>query len=159
MTIYLLRHGLATHSTTGYGDQLITASILPESIPVIKKTAEYLLDKQTDLNYSSEFLRCRQTVEIISMITGKQFLFDKRLNEYNAESFEQFKIRLQSFLEDIKQKQVESLLICTHGAVIAGIKHLMINKKLNEENLLDFPIPGVLTVLNQGTIQEINFNT
>lgn len=157
-TIYLMRHGLATHSTIGYGDQIVTAQILPEAIPVINKTAAFLKDKPTNANISSEFLRCRQTAEIVTNITNKQFTFDKRLNEFYDESFLQLKNRLQDFLKDLEKKNYANVLLCTHGAVIAGIKHLLLKNSLEEENLLDFALPGVLTIIQNGAIQEIDFS-
>ena len=157
-TIYLMRHGLATHSTTGYGDTILTATILPEAIPVVKKIAEYLKDKPTNANFSSEFLRCKQTAKIVTDITNKQFEFDKRLNEFYDETFLQFKERLQNFIEDLEQKNVPHVLICTHGAVIAGLKHLLLRNTVLEENLLDFALPNVLTTIENGKIHEIDFS-
>lgn len=156
--IILMRHGLATYSTTGYGDKIFSATILPESIPSIEKTAEYVKKIPTDYNVSSEFLRCRQTVQIVSAMTKKQFVFDKRINEFNEETFSNFKERLQNFLDELLQKNVKNILICTHGAVIAGLKQLVLTNNFQEEQLLDFPIPGVLTILENDQIQEINFN-
>lgn len=156
-TVYLLRHGLATHSTNGYGDQIVTAQILPESIPIIKKMAEFLKDKPTDVNISSEFLRCKQTARMITNITNKQFEFDKRLNEFYEETFTQFKERLQNFLQEVGNKKYSSILICTHGAVIAGLKHLLLKNNLEEENLSDFALPNVLTIIQLRQIKEISF--
>lgn len=159
-TIYLLRHGLATHSKHGYGRKIIDATLLPEGIASTKKIAEYLKDKATDYNVSSEFIRCRETAEIIESITGKKFIFDKRLNENwnnSSETFEEFKKRMLDFVDEIRKSPYENILICTHGRVIAAIKNYIIIKEFNKSMVSDFPDCGTLAILKEKSFEVIDF--
>lgn len=160
-TFYLARHGLATHSKIGYGDKVYTAELLPEGILPIERMAEYLQNAPTDINVSSQLIRCRQTTEIISKKTGKEFIFDKRLNEYWPESIEpflSFHDRIQNFLEDIVQKETKSILICTHGSGIVAIKNFILRETFNESHLFDFSKTGTLVIIKNGKIETLDFN-
>lgn len=173
MNYYIFRHG-ETHTTkTGeeYGATIVTAEILPEGIPVIKRLANYLKDIPTDFNVRSEFARVKQTAEIISEITGKKFQKDKRLNDVMLppdsvnpkdypfiETYNDITKRVNGFLQDLDKKGYKNVLIGTHGGIIAAIKHLLIENKFEGDDLYDFPRPGVLTIIREGKIQEIDFN-
>jgi len=159
-SFYIFRHG-ETHATwtkTPYGEAVVSAEIIVEGIPAIKNTANYLKQVPSSFNASSELLRCRQTVEIVSEATGKIFVFDRRLNELINESFDVFKNRVMDFLKEIEIKNYENILVCTHGAVIAALKHLITKKRVEASELSDFPEPGVLTLIKDKKVQEINFN-
>ncbi|MEM7030344.1 MAG: histidine phosphatase family protein, partial [Chloroflexota bacterium] len=65
-TYYIFRHGLATHSKTGYGDDILTAEVLPEAIPKVKRLGQYLKDFEADYHVRSELIRCRQTADIVA---------------------------------------------------------------------------------------------
>ena len=164
---YIFRHGLATHSTTGYGDEIFSAHILPEGKKAIERMAEYLKNISTDFNVSSELIRCQETAEIVSRVTGKKFATDSRINEYSAEenysneSFEAFRQRLLTFLLELEQDEAkQTIIICTHGAVIAGIKHILTEGRFTTDSRFDFPAPGVLIIVKpDGTIKEMDFNT
>ena len=166
----IFRHGLATKSTTGYGEEIMSAPLLDEAIPVMEKLAEFLKTEVGDFQYSSEMLRCRQTAEIVTRVTGKEFSFDARLNEYNQEPFLQFADRVNDFLEDIiekadrfKQQRVGTqepvtIWICTHGAVVAGLKHLLMEGTFSQEYQLDYTQPGELLEIWKKNIQLHIFN-
>jgi broad specificity phosphatase PhoE len=155
---YVFRHALATKSEKGYGKEIFSAKILPEGVEPIKKIGRYLKKITTDYNVSSEFLRCRQTVEIISHINGKQFSFDARLSEYYLETFDELLQRVKEFLEEIESSTYKAVVICTHGAVIAILKNLIIKGKASESDLLDFPKTGVLIEIKGERIKEIDCN-
>ncbi|MBI2074742.1 MAG: histidine phosphatase family protein [Candidatus Levybacteria bacterium] len=155
---YIFRHALATHSKSGYGDKIISAEILPEAIAPIEKMANFFKNISSDYNVSSEYLRCRETAEIISEITNKNFIFDSRLNEFHQETFPQFKNKISSFLDDIKKKRYKNILICTHGAVIAGLKNFIVNGDFNANQLFDYSDCGVLEIIENGRVKKINFN-
>lgn len=159
-TFYIFRHGetFATKGGVGYGDKVLTAGILEEGIPTIKRMGEYLKTVETDYNVSSEINRCKQTAGIVSNITGKEFVLDKRLNEPYMESFQNVKDRLESFLQDIDGKNYHTILICTHGAIIGTLLGFFTTQFFAEENMYNFPLPGVLTIARGITIQQINFN-
>lgn len=156
---YIFRHGLATHSQDGYGDKILTAEILPEGIPAIQRLATYLETITTDYNVSSQLIRCRQTAEIVTAVTGKQFMFDKRLNELlDEESCAQLRQRVSDFAQEIKNSVYESILICTHGAVIAALRHLIVDGRFSGEDLGDFTEPGELLIIDKSQVEIKNFN-
>lgn len=166
----IFRHGIATHSTAGYGDQVLTAGLLPEAYPVIERLAKHLASIRSQLNFSSEILRCRQTAEIVTKHTGKFFRFDPRLNEYHGETFEQFATRVRSVLEDLvsdaddiaRKKNLPhgsaTLMICTHGAVIAAIKHFLLEDHFLQKDELDYTTPGQLMDVHGSDVSLLDFN-
>lgn len=138
---YLIRHGLATKKQH-YGKKILSAELLPEGILQVNKLAIALKNIPDSLNYSSEIKRCRQTVEIISHETGKQFVFDRRLNEFYHEKFSEFKHRTKSFLDELMKLNNENFLICTHGMVIAAIKNYLTKGKFTFKDRFDYPEAG-----------------
>ena len=157
-TIYLVRHGLATHSKRGYGKRKLTAPILPEGEAAIRRLAESLISVPDNFNISSEIIRCRQTSAIISEITGKQFTFDARLNEGNRETIMQIRQRALSFIQDVEKVPQKNIIICTHGVIIAAIKNLIITNKFVTRMMTDYPLPGELMIIDGNNVKMTNFN-
>ncbi len=167
---YILRHGetFATSTKTNYGNDFLTADIIPEGIPSIIKIGEFLRNVKSDYNISSKIKRCIETSKIVSDITGFKFSYDERLNDalfdlktqhLITEPFENFNKRINSFYEEIQGKNYKNIVICTHGCVIAALKSLILENKLEEIDLLKFPKPGVLTIIRDNKkIEEIDFN-
>ncbi len=157
---YIFRHGetFATKGHFGYGLNIYSASILDTGIPTIEKLAEYLKDIPSDYNVCSEFKRCRQTVAIVEKTTGKKFEYDAHLNEYILEPIWRFRKRVRHFIEDCEDKNYETVMICTHGAVMAALKHLLTTHKFKLRNLIDYPKPGILMIIEDGKLTEVNFN-
>ncbi|MBP9719180.1 MAG: histidine phosphatase family protein [Candidatus Levybacteria bacterium] len=162
-TYYIFRHGetFATKNGTGYGVRMLSAPILPEASPALTRLGAYLKNIPTDFNISSALKRCRQTVEIIGKESEKQFVFDKRLNDYFLESSGHFIKRLKSVLAEIEANDYQSIAICTHGACISTLISLLTAKKdmRVEYNFFKYPPPGVLTIIEGNNVQEVNFNT
>lgn len=159
-TLYLFRHGLATTSTQGYGDQIKSAGLLPEGVQQARRIGEFLKGIHSDTFYSSTYPRCTQTSDIISTITDITYQTDKRLNEYNEISFEDFVTNLRSFLHEISQKEAQNILICTHAADIIALKKLIFNEDLNVEDILsNDPPTGVLQIIHKTSLKEMDFNT
>ncbi|MEK9143493.1 MAG: histidine phosphatase family protein [Patescibacteria group bacterium] len=156
-TWYLFRHALATHSQSGYGDNILTATILPEGIPPIERMAEYIRGLPKSVNWSSELLRCGQTTNIITKITGRTFTTDARLNEYYNETFEVFRKRIASWLDGMMTLHPSIVLVCTHGAVIAGLKHLIIEGEFLESQSFDYPKCGQLLVVTRKRSAVLDF--
>ncbi len=184
---YITRHG-ETFVTRGqalnYGVRIFSADILGESREPLGKMGQYLKKVPTDFNASSQFKRCRQTVGIISEQSGKEFVFDKRLNEFFFELPYFFRRRVKHFLNEMDSKGYETVLICTHGAVInelikainpQAFKTLVMTpdpkgppvqveasrKAAQLENKVSFTkylSPGVLLTLTENSVSEINFN-
>lgn len=157
-TLYLFRHAKATGSDVGYGDKILTAEVTPEGIPPIGRMAEYLKTTGVSGNYCSELIRCRQTAKVITDTTGKEFVFDKRLIEYYDETFEEFVSRVKSFLKFLSGTVAANILVCTHGMVIAAMKHLILEGQFTLESELDYPKTGELWILQKSRVEAINFN-
>jgi len=157
-TFYIFRHALATKSDTGYGDEIETAGILPEGIPPIEKLAVFLQTITSDYNVSSGFLRCRQTSEIVSEITGKHFAFDKRLSEFYDETPGSFIDKVKNFLEEMERKKYKNIIICTHAAVIAVMIKMLMHRKIIPKDLYtNYPKPGMLLIIEDKKIEEKDF--
>ncbi len=157
-TYYLVRHGIATHSTHGYGKRKLTAPILPEAIPMIRRLAESLKAVGESINISSEIIRCRETSAIITEITGKKFTYDKRLNEDYHEMVGDIRDRVKAFLDVVIQAPQKNVIVCTHGIVISAIKNLLTRNKFVTSDYLDYPPTGTLMIIEGKEVRTINFN-
>lgn len=158
-TFYVFRHGetFASKNNVDYGKHQFTAEILPEGVPAVKRLGEYLKTVETDEQYTSEILRCVQTANIVTDITGKSFEKHSGLKEFLEASFVQFRDRVKRLISEF-QKTPGTYLLCTHGAVVSALKHLLITGKYEEENLMDYPKTGVLLIIKNGTIKTLDFN-
>lgn len=157
--LYLFRHGLATHSRRGYGKEIVTARILPEGTPPIKKIGEKLKKMQNCRYFSSEVSRCRETSEIISEITGNTFMYDRRLNEKYKETIGEVRTRVSHFLSDVSRYPQQNIIICTHGVILAAIKNLLLNGSFVTKHLTDFPMTGELMIISGKEKKILDFNT
>jgi len=163
MKLYIIRHGetFQTKNNIAYTpENWRTSPILPEGIPAIEAQAKYLKEVETDANYTSPIERCIQTVEIVSGFAGKNFLPNELLTEYAEweESFESLRERGQKFIKYLEEQHIESTVICTHGGIISAIKYLLVYGKYELKNLTDYPAPGIMTIIDGGKFEEINFN-
>lgn len=162
-TFYIFRHGITYFSKKGlpYGDKQLTAEILPEGVQAIERMAEHLGSLPIDHFYSSELLRCTQTAHIVSRVTHIPFETDARLNELTSiapESFNDSKERVEHFLKMVEESPDTSIAICTHGAIIAALKHLLTTGSYNLFNLMDYPKSGVLLTVEGKTVTSKDFN-
>lgn len=158
---YIFRHGetFATKAGTGYGLRIFSANILPEAEGPLKKIGNYLKDKKIDYSVSSQIKRCRQSAAIITGVTGNEFVFDRRLNEYFLEPYWYLKRRVASVVNEARAKKYQTVCICTHGAVIAALVHVLTPETTRRPfNIYNFPPPGVLVVVEGGKVTQINFN-
>lgn len=158
---YIFRHAqtFASKYFVDYEGDNFSTPILHEGKEAILKMANYLKDIPSDFNVSSPYLRCKQTVEIISQVTGKEFIFDDRIGEYYQIEYPDFRARVVDFLEELKKKNYQSVVICTHGAVISVLMHLLFDK-IPEQNIPfnEYKKTGVLVIIKDGNFQEIDFN-
>ena len=162
MNLFVFRHAETerTKLNIPYGDEIETASILPEGIKPTKKIAQYLKAKVKDNFYSSPYSRCIQTSEIVKKIIKVDFLLDKRLSEYRddlGETIKDLKNRTDDFLKEQAAKNT-TITVCTHGGVIAAIKNLIVKNDFKPEDLHDFPNPGVLVEIKDKNISYKDFN-
>lgn len=158
--IYIFRHGQtsATKNNRPYGWKIVHANILDEGKPALRRMANYLREIPSQQQFSSQFKRCQQTVTIIEEVTRKQFSFDKRLNELMIETFGHFKRRIRTFLQDIEKSEDQTVFICTHGGVIAGLTSFLSKGDFRREDVFYYPPPGVLIHCYQGKVELIDFN-
>ncbi len=159
-TYYIFRHGetFATKLKKWYGYRLYSAPILEEGKPSIIRLASYLKDIPSNYNVSSPFLRCRQTSEIVTQITGKNFTFDKRIREYGIELPIFFKRRVLNFLKEMESSNHQTIIICTHAIVIEMLIQYLTKGNISLKDRLVAPLPGVLTIIKNKQSEEINFN-
>lgn len=163
-TYYIFRHGdtYATKTKTAYNETIFTAEIIPESYDAIKRIGSVLSKESIDYFASSEIIRCRQTADMVSAITNIPYDVDKRLSEYDpdspyvAESTEQFVQRIVSFVEEMKQNTYQHIAICAHGSSSAAITNLLLYNSFTEEDFLEYPAPGVLWIVHNKKIKEID---
>lgn len=156
-TWHIFRHGLATHSRTGYGDRILTAEVLPEGIPPIRTIGKYLATVPYDFGARSELIRCRQTADIVTELTGRPFTVDTRLNEQIDESFEAVRDRVRAFVDEMNASPHQHIWICTHGAIIAALKHLVTTGTFTRANENDYTQPGELLVIQGGAASVMRF--
>jgi broad specificity phosphatase PhoE len=156
---YIFRHGetFYSKSRSSYPEDNFSVEILPEGILALERLAKYLKNISSDFNVSSEYKRCQQSIKIVSEISGLHFENDARLNEFNRETFEDLVKRLQSFVKDIEEKNYSTVIICTHGAVIAGLKNILTGSEYEKCEMVDYPRTGVLTCIENNKIEEIDF--
>jgi broad specificity phosphatase PhoE len=156
-----MRHGetFATKRNSGYGALVFIAPILKEGIPAIEAQAAFLNDIHTDYNVCSPVRRCKQTAKIVHDITGKRFHTDRKIREYFLETFGGFKNRIELFLTELDNSGIETVLIITHGAVIAALTHILARDSFHIAEMTDYPKPGVMRVIERGQqMKEIDFN-
>ena len=160
MTIYIFRHGMAVRPNESYGSRVLTAELLPEGIPPIQRLARYLTLAPSEYQACSEVLRCRQTAAIVTEATSKAFVIDPRLREYHQESFDEFSLRTKDFADEIQQAGYQNLMLCTHGAVIAALKHYLIDGKFSRRYETDYTQTGQLLIIHDNKSTEVlDFNT
>jgi broad specificity phosphatase PhoE len=158
-TFYIFRHGKAVADGEEYGENNQETKLLPEGIKTIGKLAKYISENVPESeNFSSTWPRCVESSSIVTEITGRNFNFDTRLTEFYEEDFQTFHERVSNFLNDILDSESRNFLICTHGAVIAAFKHLVLDGKVDRQELMDYPAPGDLLILGNGESKVEHFS-
>jgi broad specificity phosphatase PhoE len=156
--LYVMRHGLAIKPGLEYGENKLTAELLPEAVPVVQRLGAYLQDVPCDKFFVSPILRCQQTATIVQQQTGHSFMNDDRLREYHDEGWVALVARVDSFVKMLRQTQAEHVWVCTHGAVMGGLKNLLLRNKFEPDDDLDYPFPGSLQIFEGKTLTTIDFN-
>jgi broad specificity phosphatase PhoE len=162
MNYYIFRHAQTYFSKLDiqYNEHIETAEILPEGIPVIKRLAAYLKDIKTDKNFTSPYLRCRQTVDIISKEIGWKFDVDQRLHDHNRyiEPVSGMVGRIHNFFKEVEQKNYQNIAVCTHGYPISTLIQLATKGFVSEKELDSYPKTGVLSIIKNKKIETVDFN-
>lgn len=161
-TFYLFRHG-ATHFSKNkipYGDFEHSAEVLPEAIPSIEKIAKYLDASGVHIAQRSEFLRCAQTAKIIEDNSEIRFTPNPLLNEFTEYDFHTFKDRMVKLSAELTHVSDRSFALCTHGAVIAALKRILLfgQQAFQVQHLVFYPKTGVILKINDGQVEEVDFN-
>jgi broad specificity phosphatase PhoE len=156
--LFILRHGLAVKPGEEYGAKVLSAELLPEAIPVIERLGGYLTQFPCQRFLVSPVLRCQQTAAIVTQQTGQTFANDDRLREYHNESFAQLHHRVEMVAQELQSLAGETVWICTHGAVIGGLKNFLLKGKFEPGDELDYPFPGSLCLIENQTLTTIDFN-
>lgn len=160
-TFYIFRHGetFATKLKSFYWHRIYSAPILDEGKPALVRLGNFLKDKPSDVNFCSPFLRCRQTAEIVSKITGKEFKVDRRIREYEYFELPYFlKRRILNFLKEMESSKYNSVMICSHAIIISLMIQYLTQGNIRLTNRIIAPLPGVLTIIKNGKAETINFN-
>jgi len=160
-TYYIFRHGetFATKKGNGiYWLKIFSAPILEEGKPSLLKLAKYLKNVPSDFNVASPFLRCQQTAELVTSITGKKFDSDARIREYTLELPWRFKRRVLHFMQDMEKSEYQHIVICTHSIVIEMLVQYLLKGKIHLRERIISPLPGVLTIVANKKSEVINFN-
>ncbi len=132
--------------------------------------------KKIELIFCSEFLRARETAEIINKVLGAKIKFDKRVNEFKAgrefegkttrfyldkeagnkynfktkdgESWNELVERLSEFLNSLKKKKYECVLVVSHEWPIMAAREAVFklsnyearNSRVGNCELLEFEL-------------------
>ncbi len=159
---FIFRHAETFPSkySVPYEKDNFNAPILYEGKDATLNLANYFKNIPSDFNVSSSYKRCRETVKIITQITGKKFIFDSRIGEFYQIEYEKFKKRIKDFVRDIKKKGYQSVIICTHGAVMSLLVPLLCGKKPEEQiPVNEYKDTGTLVIAEDKVIKTIDFNT
>lgn len=157
---YIFRHGetFATKRKVWYWHRLYSATILEEGKPSVIRLAKSLKEVNTDYNVSSPFIRCRQTAELVTSETGKKFEIDTRIGERTIQLKSTYQKKVLSFLNEMEDSNHQNILICTHSAAIKVIIKYLSKNHISNKERVKAPLPGVLTIIKNGKLEEINFN-
>ena len=165
MKVYVARHAETNYNVLGLcnDDPSIGVYLTPKGIKQAKLLAATLKSVEFDLIIISEFSRTKETAEILNQHHNAPIIVDPRINDvltgfegkpakefrearYKAEnrwtvrlndgeSFEDEKIRVQAFLNDLQKRPERCVLVVTHQAIArliyASIHHLP-NEKVDD---------------------------
>lgn len=143
MKIYIVRHGEVPHNVQKqYNNQ--NEDLTEKGIKQVEELREKLKTINYDIIISSPLIRAKHTAEIIN-VQEKEIIVDNRLEERNpgslsgqplevtnreeywnynttiqygsSENIKEFVERVYNFLDDLKTKDYESVLIVAHSGV------------------------------------------
>ena len=175
MKIYLARHAQTNYNVLKLcnADPSVDVHLSEEGLEQAENLAELLKVIDYDVVYFSELPRTRQTADIINKMHQKEMIVDGRINDnktgfesqpvasflnavdsdpdpWNAkfndgESLNDAAERARNFIDELRTKSYNSVLIVTHGFITQAIFGYLENRTLDEAS--DFN-------LLQGTYME-----
>lgn len=162
MDLYIFRHGQTYFSKNQlpYEDKVKSASILPEGIIAVNKIAKDLKSVETDADFTSPFKRCLQTTKIVSEVTGKKFIKDENLRDWDpqTEKVQAMIERILIFCKELKTENYKAVSICTHGYPINALIAYFTKGSIEEPDLHNFPKCGILVSIIDGKVSYRDFN-
>ncbi len=172
MKIIFTRHTQTNYNIKGlYND-------IPDNKVVLTKTgqkqaeelAKMLKERDIEVIFVSEFIRTKQTAQIVNKYHKVPIIIDKRLNERktgfnnkpskelekelannkfkklkNGESYHKFKKRVKQFLYYLRKLKYNTILVITHGSVFKIIKG--IKNKLNDDQIVNVKFPKINEII------------
>ena len=165
MKVYVARHAETNYNVLGLCNDSpkVDVYLTDKGVEQAKLLAESLKDAKFDLVITSEFPRTKETARIVNQHHKSPTIEDSRINEVltgfegkrpsefqearlsaedrwtvrlnGGESFEDEKLRVQEFLNDLKKRSEQSVLIVTHQAIariIYAIDENLPNDKVDD---------------------------
>jgi broad specificity phosphatase PhoE len=154
MKVVLMRHGESEYNVKKLIniDPTVDVPMTPHGFSQAREAAAKLIEYDFDVIIHSEFMRTKQTAEIVNEKRGIPMLVDGRLNEANVgyegkpdddynmdrihdpfnyklkgrENWQDLKVRVKGFLDWIKEQDYECVLIVAHqwtGSVFYELIH------------------------------------
>lgn len=176
MRLYLLRHASVDERYTGCYNGHIDISLSEAGRKEAVQAAAQLQGVEFDAVYSSDLMRCRQTLAPFGL---GDTLFDERLREKSwgrgegmsydeicesfgikYESFEQFvgavggesladfDARINEFFDELRAKEHTNALVVTHGGVVKMLLARQNNLTLEEAFGLNIPYASITILEN-----------
>ena len=103
-----------------------------------------------------------QTTDIITKITGKKFVVDKRLQEEELsraqETLNDLENRLRDFINEMDKKKADIVAVCSHGWPINALIALLTKSSVSKKDLGNFPRCGQLTIVENRLVKKLDFN-
>lgn len=146
MKMYLVRHGEVNHNLTGLYSRE-DEDLNENGINQVQILREKIKDISYDVIISSPLLRARHTADLINYM-GKSIIIDERLTERDpgslsgqplevtnreeywnyyskkkygtSENIVEFFDKIKDFLDDLKTKEYDSVIIVAHSGVSKG---------------------------------------
>jgi broad specificity phosphatase PhoE len=164
--LYIFRHGDTTETDKwwlkfiGRNYNSHNIKILPKARVALERIGSFLKGVKTDADFTSPYIRCIESSDIVGRISNKKYTVDKRIQELEREyrDLVGFNKRVTSFFNEIVGKNYSAISICTHGAVMGALKHLVIEGRFHRFQIWDYPAPGNLIIIKDGKVEKINFN-
>jgi len=168
MKLYVTRHGQTNYNVLGLcnADETIDVYLTPLGVEQARQVSQKLKEKPFEVIYISTLKRTRRTADIINEFHNVPIEVDERImdnvtgfegkpvSEYyaaregapdkwgfkpeGAESLNDVKSRVQSFLNDLRQESYEAVLIVAHQSVnrmIYGVVNGASNKEIEQFDL------------------------
>jgi len=162
MKLYLARHAQTNYNVLklANSDPAVDVHLSEEGIKQAENLGELLKEATYDIVYISELPRTRQTAEIINKYHNKELVVDSRISDnktgfesqpvsdfvsavdnaedpWNAkfgdgESLNEAAERARNFIDELKTKDYQAVLVVTHGFITQAIFAYLENKTLEE---------------------------